>query len=110
MDNLPVHIPKKLTNNLVNLFFPGEINETDKLELLISFKDKNISVRQLSAYLNFIDKAYGRLSPKGIIHYSRTSKYELKVFEIRHGSLDLIISNILHISPQCCPAHFLRAF
>jgi len=95
MDNLPAHLPKKFTGNLFDMFVPAKVSENDKFELLIRLKGGDISVRQLAAYLNFIDKAYGRLSPKGIINYSRSSKYELKVTEIRHGSLEIVISYLL---------------
>lgn len=95
MDNLPAPLPKKFTELLFDLFVPDKFSETDKIELLIRLKNDDISIRQLAAYLNFIDKAYGRLSPKGIINYSRSSKYELKVSEIRHGSLEIVISYLL---------------
>lgn len=95
MDNLPAPLPKKFTELLFDLFVPDKFSETDKIELLIRLKNDDISIRQLAAYLNFIDKAYGRLSPKGIINYSRSSKYELKVSKIRHGSLEIVISYLL---------------
>ena len=88
-------IPKKLVTNLFNMYIPEEVSMDKRFELIIRMRAENISVRQLAAYLNFIDKAYGRLTPRGIMHYARTSTYELKVTEIRHGSLEIVISNIL---------------
>jgi len=88
-------IPKKLVTNLFNMYIPEEVSLDKRFELIIRMRAENISVRQLAAYLNFIDKAYGRLTPRGIMHYARTSTYELNVTEIRHGSLEIVISNIL---------------
>ena len=95
MDSLPVLLPRKFTGHLLDMFVPSDASGTDRFELLIRLKGDDISLRQLAAYLNFIDKAYGRLSPKGIINYSRSSRYELKVTEIRHGSLELVISHLV---------------
>jgi hypothetical protein len=88
-------IPKKLITNLFNMYIPKEVSMDKRFELIIRMRAEDIRVRQFAAYLNFIDKAYGRLTPRGIIHYARTSTYELKATEIRQGSLEIVISNIL---------------
>jgi len=88
-------VQKKLVTNLFNMYIPEEVSMDMRFELIIRIRAENISVRQLAAYLNFIDKAYGRLTPRGIMHYARTSTYELTVTEIRHGSVEFVISNIL---------------
>ena len=95
MDDYLLHTPKRLISNVVDLFLPKKVTGKERLELIIRLQGENISLRQLAAYMNFIDKAYGRLTPKGISYYSRSSKYELKVTEIRHGSLEIVIANLL---------------
>ena len=95
MYDITFHQPKKLFNNIFSLFIPDQVSSDETFELIIQFTDKNISVRNLAAYLNFIDKAYGRLTPKGIKHYSQTSTYELKITEIRRGSIEIVIADIL---------------
>jgi len=95
MNNSLLPVPKRLVGNLLKRFLPEYYTGDDKLELIIRLKGKDISVRQLAAYLTFLDKAYGRLTPKGIAHYARTTKYELRVSEIRHGSIEIVIANLL---------------
>jgi len=95
MYDLTFHHPKKLFNNIFSLFIPDKVSGDETFELIIRLTDKNISVRNLAAYLNFIDKAYGRLTPKGIKHYSQTSTYELKITEIRRGSIEIVIADVL---------------
>ena len=95
MNNSLLPVPKRLIVNLLKRFLPEHYTGDDKLELTIRLKAKDISVRQLAAYLNFIDKAYGRLTPKGIAHYARTPEYELRVSEIKHGSIEIVIANLL---------------
>lgn len=95
MEDLHVTLPKRLIANLLDLILPPGTKNSEKLELIIRLRTENISVREFAAYLNFIDKAFGRLTPEGIYSYSKTSKYELKITEIRHGSVEVIIANSL---------------
>jgi len=95
MENYNLSISKKLTRRLYEAFVPKSVTENDRFELRIRLKDKDISIRQLAAYLNFIDNSYGRLSPKGILSYSQSQRHELRIAEIRHGSLEIILSNYL---------------
>jgi hypothetical protein len=95
MEDIPLTVPTKLISNLLELIFPAGIKGDEKLNLVIRIETKDISIRQLAAYLNFMDKAFGRLTPKGINSYSKTSQYELKIKEFRYGSLEIVISNLL---------------
>jgi hypothetical protein len=95
MEDSDVILPKKLITNLLDIILPPGTKGDEKFALIIRLETKNISLRELAAYLNFIDKAFGRLTPAGIYSYSKTSKYELKITEISHGSLEIIISNLL---------------
>lgn len=95
MENLPVPLTKRLKSSLFDSFIPEPFSENDKFELLIKLKGKNVSVRKLAAYLNFLDKSYGRLTPKGIISYSRSYEHELKITELRRGSFEIVLSNFL---------------
>ena len=95
MYDLTVPHPKKLFNNIFSLFIADQVSGDETFELIIRLTETNLSVRNLAAYLNFIDKAYGRLTQKGIKHYSKTSTYELKITEIRRGSIELVIADIV---------------
>lgn len=95
MEDFQVTVPKKLISNLLDLFLPPGTKGDEKLQLIIGLRTKKISIRKFAAYLNFIDKAFGRLTPEGITTYSKTSKYELKIAEVRFGSWEIIIANLL---------------
>ena len=95
MDNLPATLTKRLKASLFDSFVPKPTSENDKFELLIRLKGEDVSVRQFAAYLNFLDKSYGRLTQKGIISYSRSPEHELKITELRRGSLEIVLSNFL---------------
>lgn len=95
MNNLPSPISKSIMKSLFSAFVPESYSEKDKFELTIRLKGKNVSVRQFASYMRFLDKAYGRLTPRGLVSYSRTPENELKIEEIRHGSLEIIISKFL---------------
>ena len=95
MEDFQVTVPKKLISNLLDLFLPPGTKGDERLQLIIGLRTKKISIRKFAAYLNFIDKAFGRLTPEGINTYSKTSKYELKIAEVRFGSWEIIIANLL---------------
>ncbi len=95
MEDFQVTVPKKLSSSLVDLFLPPGAKDVKKLQLIIGLQTKKISIRKFATYLNFIDKAFGRLTPGGITTYSKTSKYELKIAEVRVGSWEIIIANLL---------------
>ena len=92
MENLPSPISNSIIKSLFRAFVPESFSEEDKFELIIKLKCKNLSVRQFASYMKFIDNAYGRLTPKGLVSYSRSPENELKIEEIKHGSLEIIIS------------------
>lgn len=95
MENLQVTVPKNLISNLLDLLLPPDTKDGENLQLIIGLQTKKISIRNFAAYLNFIDKAFGRLTPEGISTYSKTSKYELKIAEVKFGSWEIIITNLL---------------
>ena len=64
MSNHLLQAPRRLIDTLFDLFIPDKSEKDGKLGLVIRLKGTEISVRQLAAYLNFIDKAYGRLTQK----------------------------------------------
>jgi hypothetical protein len=95
MDNLPVPLTKKLKNKLTDSFIPKSASESDKFEMLIRLAGNDVSVRQFAAYLSFLDKSFGRFTPKGILSYSQSHEYELRILEFRRGSLELVLSKLL---------------
>jgi hypothetical protein len=61
----------------------------DQLELSLRFRDQDISVRELTAYLDLLDGAYGRVDPHGFRSYALTQHRHLRIAQIAHGSVDL---------------------
>ncbi len=95
MEDSQVTIPKKLSSNLLKLILPHGTDSGERLQLIIGLQTREISIRKFAGYLNFIDQTFGRLTPEGITAYSKTSKYELKIAEVRFGSWEIIIENLL---------------
>lgn len=71
----------------------------DELEIVVSIDEKNISLRDFSAFLLLIDHFYGRNFQKGFQSYSMTKDVHLKASEIRVGSVEIIIEEILKYLP-----------
>lgn len=95
MENYPIPITNSLKNTLLESFVPPQASENDRFEVIIKMEAKSVSVRQFAAYLNFIDRSYGRFTPEGILSYSRSKERELKITQLRPGSLEFVLSNYL---------------
>jgi len=64
------------------------------LELVIIVEDHDLSVRGFSELLGFVDRTYGRLSPRGIRSYARREDEQVRISEVRSGSYELIIETL----------------
>jgi hypothetical protein len=70
-------------------------SETLGYDLIISISNTDISFRALGNFLMTIDDFYGRFYKKGFLSYSKTQKDHLKASEIKQGSIEIIIEEIL---------------
>lgn len=95
METLPIKVPRTALADIVTSFVPGETSSDAILELVITIEDSVINVREFAAYLSLIDRIYGRLSPKGLNSYAHREWGQLEITEIRKGSLELIISQLV---------------
>ena len=95
MDNLPAKIPKTALVDLREVFIPTETPDNSYLELSIRIADENLVVRDLSAFLDFIDGVYGRLAKEGFQSYARREHGHLKVERIRKGSWELLLQEAI---------------
>jgi hypothetical protein len=95
MDNLPAKIPKTALVDLREVFIPTETPDNSYLELSIRIADENLVVRDLSAFLDFIDGVYGRLAKEGFQSYARRERGHLKVERIQKGSWELLLREVI---------------
>lgn len=95
MDYFPIRRPKAALAEVRSCLIPHDAEEGTTIELSIRVEDKNLPVRDLSAFLEFIDRIYGRLSPKGLQSYSRRNFRQLEINKIREGSWELIFEGII---------------
>lgn len=91
MTNLPAKIPRTALDDLHQAFVPEGTLDESSLELSIRVACGDIAIRDLSAYLDIIDRVYGRLSEKGLISYARKEHGHLKINDMRQGSWELLI-------------------
>ena len=95
MDNLPAKIPKPALIDLREAFIPSETPGNSYFELSVRIADKDLTVRDLSAFLDFIDGIYGRLAGEGFQSYASREYGHLKVERIQKGSWELLLRETL---------------
>tara|TARA_R110002049_G_C9121973_1_gene558445 strand:- start:1098 stop:1694 length:597 start_codon:yes stop_codon:yes gene_type:complete len=95
VDNLPIKKPKKALAEVWSSLIPDDAEEGTVIELSIRITDQNIPVRDLSAFLEFVDQIYGRLSQEGLPSYSRRQHNKLEIAHIRKGSWELILEGAI---------------
>ena len=91
MGNLPANVPKTALVELREAFIPSETPDDSYLELSIRISDEDLAVRDLSAFLDFIDGIYGRLAKEGFQSYARREYGHLKIERIQKGSWELLL-------------------
>jgi len=99
MKNLPIRVPDKALVELKDVFIPENASMDDQFELSIRISEDNVEIRDMSAFLSFIDRIYGRLSEKGLRSYAQRESGHLQISQMRRGSLELLLIETL-ASPQ----------
>jgi hypothetical protein len=82
-------------HDLASLFVSPDTPRESTIELVITIKDTNINAREFAAYLSLMDRVYGRVSIGGFRTYSLTPYTQLELTEIRKGSIEIVIIEIL---------------
>lgn len=94
-------LPRKTSNEVINLFIPENTPSNSEIELCIKIEDKNINIREFGAFLSYLDSLYGRFHRNGIYSYAHNRNEQLEISRLEKGSIDLIISKILEqIDPK----------
>lgn len=102
--NLPqvsVRLPARAVRELLNVVTPDQVEGGAVVEFAIRISDTDLSMRDLAAFIEFVDHVYGRLSPGGLRSYSRREYGEnLKAREVHAGSWELVFDAILANFPH----------
>jgi hypothetical protein len=94
MDVQDAPFPESALEEVENLLFPSGVKAEEMLELVLVVEDHDLSVRGFSELLGFVDRTYGRLSPRGIRSYARREDEQVRISEVRSGSYELIIETL----------------
>ena len=94
MDVQDTPFPKTVLEEVEDLLFPSGVPDEGMFELVIILEDRDLSVRGFSELLGFVDRTYGRLSPRGIRSYAKREDEQVRISEVRGGSYELIIETL----------------
>lgn len=88
-------VPLIALNDLVNSLIPQEIEKINSVEISIKIENYELNIRELSAFLSFLDRVYGRIKDWNLSSYSHLPTQQLKIETVRFGSIEIVISEIL---------------
>ena len=94
MDVQDAPFPRSALEDVEDLLIPSGVPDEGMLELVIILEDRDLSVRGFSELLGFVDRTYGRLSPRGIRSYAKREDDHVRISEVRGGSYELIIETL----------------
>ncbi len=95
MLSLPIRTPKSAIKDLQAIYMPIDANKDSVIELSIRIADEDLTVRDLSSFLDLIDRIYGRLSEVGLQSYARREHGHLKINKLQKGSWELLLQETL---------------
>lgn len=95
MDELQIRLPINSIQEITRLFVPENTPEGSILELTVEIQTDKLSLRELGNYFSIIDRFYGRLYEDGIYAYGHREEEHLKISEIRKGSIEAVITEII---------------
>lgn len=72
-----------------------------RVELTLRLRTAGVPLRELSNYLSYVDRLYGRLDPAGLRSYAQRPYTQLRLHSTREGSLELVLREVADlVSPQ----------
>jgi hypothetical protein len=95
MENVPVKKPQLAIDELRQIIIGKDVPEDARLELIVILFSEDITIRELTAFLEFTDRIYGRLSPNGIKSYALRKYGHLRIKRIEQGSWTLILDTAI---------------
>lgn len=90
-----IRAPKKALEDLRNAIVPVNTPPDAIMDLVIRIDQTHINIRELTAYLDFIERTYGRLTLGGLPSYSQRREIQLEISSVRSGSIELVISEFI---------------
>lgn len=112
--DLPIRVPELALNEIRQLYSFDELPPEAAIELSIQVREGKISIRDLSAYMELIDRVYGRLTTdEGLRSYALQPDRHLRFAEIRKESpLELALrelaSNAHYVTVLMIIAYIVR--
>ena len=91
MKNLPINTSHSALTDLLNAYIPKYASKDACVELSIRIADEDLSIRDMSAFLELADSIYGRLSENGLSSYARKEHGHLTIDALRRGSWELLL-------------------
>ncbi len=95
LHDLAIQKPGKALELLRTVIIPENTTPEDMIQVTIRIKEDNVSVRDMSAFLELIDHIYGRLTQVGFQTYARRTYGYLSFSKIRKGSWELVLETVL---------------
>ena len=94
-------IPEKRVDEIISRIFPDDLDSFRGLQLRIRLDNRHLNAKELSDVLEFIYRIDGKSRLEGFNSYSKTKRNQLRISEIKGGSIELIIDSIYNsLSPQ----------
>jgi len=87
---------KRISSNLTEILLNNYNNEDNCIELMISIKSQDLNIKEYSDYLQLIYKTDALLSEMGYSRYVQKPKSQIKISEIKFGSVEHYIERLIH--------------
>lgn len=87
--------PEEILESLVQNLIKAQPPVTDRLELVISIAEVDLNLRDLSGYLELIDRVYGRLIADGLRSYAQLPSEQIRITAVRSGSFEMVFQEML---------------
>lgn len=95
-----IRTPTRALNRLRSALIPADVSSDAVIELTIRIDQTRLNIREFTAYLDFIDRTYGRLTPAGLTSYAHKRWAQLEITSMRSGSVEIVISELVSNSDE----------
>jgi hypothetical protein len=107
---LPILTPHRAIAQVLRIYLPEEVEIDDQLELAIKIDSQRVNARELSAYLETIDRVYGSLVAHDLRSYARQHEAQLVITSFHTSSLEIIIRELASNSELIAALIVIRLF
>ena len=80
---------------MYDAFVPEDEPTDSFIEVTLRLAEEDLELRDLGGFLELVDRIYGRMSENGLQSYARRKNGHLQVQEIRRGSWELILQEVV---------------